>query len=327
MFSFKSLAAALLVLLLAPVVQADYSQQPKAQAFMDQMVSEHGFERKQLREWLGSAERKDGIIKSISTPAERVLTWKEYRPIFMTDARIRQGREFMAEHAGALARAEEKFGVDAAIIAAVIGVETSYGRNRGSHRVIDALATLAFDYPPRGDFFRRELEQFLLLSREQDFDPLALKGSYAGAMGYGQFISSSYRHYAVDFDEDGVADIIDNPVDAIGSVANYFSEHRWKPGEPVADPVSPSARTIRDLTHDGLDLPHQVSDFRVRGLELPQARDNAAAARLLSLSGAEGEEYWLVYHNFRVITRYNHSDLYAMAVYQLSRALAGEGGD
>ncbi|MDX1589384.1 MAG: lytic murein transglycosylase B, partial [Oleiphilaceae bacterium] len=233
----KGLAVVALVVLMAPQSQADYRDHPKARSFVDEMVAEHGFERDQLLEWLSRAERKDGIIESISRPAEKVLTWKEYRPIFLTEARTRQGREFMAEYSQALSRAREQYGVDPAIIAAVIGVETAYGRKRGDHRVIDALATLAFDYPPRSRFFRSELKHFLLLSREQGFDPLALKGSYAGAMGYGQFIASSYRHYGVDFDEDGVAEILDNPVDAIGSVANYLSEHRWQRGGPVADRV------------------------------------------------------------------------------------------
>ncbi|TVP57743.1 MAG: lytic murein transglycosylase B [Halomonadaceae bacterium] len=309
------------MLAMASAVQADYSQHDKAAAFVDEMAAEHGFDRDQVRRWLGDAQRQDGIIKSISSPAERVLTWKDYRRIFMTEARIRQGREFMEQYADDLARAEQELGVAAEVITAIIGVETSYGRNKGSHRVIDALATLAFDYPPRSTFFRKELGEFLLLSREQGFDPLELKGSYAGAMGYGQFISSSYRYYAIDFDGDGVADIIHNPVDAIGSVANYFKAHRWQPDGAVADPVEPSADIIANLSHNGLGLVHTVADFRGKGLAVPEGRKDSDAARLLTLEGKEGTEHWLVYQNFRSITRYNHSDLYAMAVYQLSLAL------
>lgn len=310
-----------LILAVATSVQADYRNHDDAAAFINEMVTEHGFERDQVRGWLKDAKRKDGILTSISSPAERVLTWKDYRRIFMTEARIRQGREFMKDYAEDLARAEKELGVAAEVITAIIGVETSYGRNKGSHRVIDALATLAFDYPPRSAFFRKELQEFLLLSREQGFDPLTLKGSYAGAMGYGQFISSSYRYYAIDFDDDGVADIIDNPVDAIGSVANYFKAHRWQPGGVVADRVEPSAEIVSNLTHDGLGLVHKVADFRAKGLSVPSSRKDSDVARLLTLEGADGTEHWLVYQNFRSITRYNHSDLYAMAVYQLSKAL------
>jgi len=305
-------------------VWADYSGSSEGQAFIEKMVSEHGFEADEVSAWLADASRQDNIIDAISSPAERVLTWKEYRRIFLTETRIEQGRQFLDEYADDLARAENEMGVPAEVIAAVIGVETSYGRNKGSHRVIDALTTLGFDYPPRSRFFRSELEHFLLLSREQGFDPLELKGSYAGAMGYGQFISSSYRHYAVDFDGDGVADIIHNPVDAIGSVANYFKEHRWNTGGPVADPVELPEASVEDLRHSGLNVRHKVSDFRARGMTVPESVPDDESARLLTLEGAEGAEHWLVYRNFYVITRYNHSDLYAMAVFQLANALVGE---
>ena len=187
--------------------------------------------------------------------------------------------------------------------------------------MLDALATLAFDYPPRSRFFRSELAQYLLMTREQGFDPMALTGSYAGAMGYGQFISSSYRHYALDFDGDDVADILTNPVDAIGSVANYFHAHRWQTGEPVAERVSDSLPKSSPLLTRELRPTLTVNDYRQAGIVPKMDVPGDAKARVIRLVGDEGSELWLTYHNFYVITRYNHSHLYAMAVHQLAGAL------
>ncbi|TDT37842.1 membrane-bound lytic murein transglycosylase B [Halospina denitrificans] len=261
-------------------------------AFIDQMAEKEGVERETLRSWLGAARHQQFVIDRISAPAEKVLEWGEYRQIFLTDARVEQGRAFMERHADVLRRAEADFGVPPEIVTAIIGIETFYGRHKGNDRVLDALATLAFDYPPRGDFFRDELRHYLLLAREQGFDPAKPEGSYAGAMGYGQFIASSYRHYAVDFDDDGTVDLFDNPTDAIGSVANYFHEHNWQRAQPVA-------RRLQGREGATLVLP----------------------ARLLVLKDGNERRHWLAYHNFDVITRYNHSDLYAMAAWQLARSL------
>jgi membrane-bound lytic murein transglycosylase B len=220
-----------------------------------------------------------------------------------------------------LARAEQAYGVPPEIVTAIIGVETWYGRYMGKYRVLDALATLAFDYPPRSRFFRSELAQYLLMTREQGLDPLALKGSYAGAMGYGQFISSSYRHYAVDFDDDGVANILNNPVDAIGSVANYFREHRWQRGEPVADQLDADLPAGSALLTKSLKPELEVADYRTAGLPVPESVSGDLPARALRLKAENEHELWLTYRNFYVITRYNHSHLYAMAVHQLAQAL------
>lgn len=309
---------------LSPIAQAedDYRAHPDYQAFIDDMVRQHAFDADRLRQWLGEARRRDRIIELISTPAERTLEWHEYRSIFIKPGRIEQGVQFLAEHSSAFDRAEAEYGVPREIIAAIIGVETWYGRYRGTHRVIDALATLAFDYPPRSRFFRSELEQFFLMVREQGFDPTQLMGSYAGAMGYGQFIASSYRHYAVDFDGDDVADIFDNPVDAIGSVANYFHEHRWRPGGPVAIRLSDDVRIPDRLLTRELKPRFTVSDYRDAGVPVPADLPGDEPARVIRVEGAEGPQWWLTCHNFYVITRYNHSHLYALAVNELSGDLS-----
>jgi membrane-bound lytic murein transglycosylase B len=266
-------------------------------------------------------EEKQSIIDAISKPAEKVLTWKEYRKIFLTDQRIKHGRRFMREHQGTFLRAEKFYGVPAHIIAAIIGVETFYGQRMGNYRVLDSLATLAFDYPPRASFFRQQLEEFLLLSKEEQQDEFELMGSYAGAMGFGQFIPSSYRAYAVDFDADGIRDIWTNPVDAIGSVANYLSEHHWRKGQTITTMVSPENQAGKDLFGNKLKPYISVGQLTEKGAFQGIQLDNDAQVSPLLFNGGEGEEYWLGLYNFYVITRYNHSKLYAMAVYQLSREL------
>ena len=210
-----------------------YRNNELANKFVAEMVEEHDFDKAELDVWFASAAKKQSILDAISRPAEKRLTWAQYRKIFVTNSRIKKGVTFWKEHEDILSKVEQEFGVPAAVIVAIIGVETRYGENKGSYRVIDALSTLAFDYPPRSKFFRKELKEFLLLSREQKQDPLALMGSYAGAMGYGQFIPSSYRAYAIDYDKDGFVDIWNNTDDAIGSVANYFKVHGWKSNQAV----------------------------------------------------------------------------------------------
>jgi len=300
---------------------ANYLTHPQSSEFIDQMVGDHGFERQQLERWLASAKKKQSILDAISRPAEKRLTWSGYSKIFIKPARIAKGKSFMEAYAAELSRAEEEYGVPREIITAIIGVETRYGENKGSYRVIDALSTLGFDYPPRSKFFRKELGQVLLLAREQGFDPLALKGSYAGAMGYGQFIPSSYRHYAVDFDGDAIADILDNPIDAIGSVANYFARHKWKAGEGVAFEATFDTNEYKALIHKGLKPKFTMADMQSVGLQNAIDIPDSDAAKIQILKGENGEELWVTQHNFYVITRYNHSHLYAMAVYQLAKAL------
>lgn len=307
-----------------PVALAADYQGEKVAEFVREMTEDYGFASEQLVGLLAQAERKQAILDAISRPAERVKPWKEYRPIFMTDSRIAQGVDFWRENEAALTRAEQEFGVPAEVIVAIIGVETFYGRNTGNYRVIDALSTLGFDYPPRQPFFRQQLKEFLLLTREEQVDPLALTGSYAGAMGLPQFMPSSFRAYAVDFDEDGRIDIWKNPVDAIGSAANYFKQHGWKAGAPVVARASVKGERYSEGLTEGLEPVKNAAELRALGWQWkstsPMADETAVTA--FRLDGAQGEEYWVGLPNFYVITRYNRSVMYAMAVHQLADQLA-----
>jgi membrane-bound lytic murein transglycosylase B len=303
----------------------NYAQRPDVKAFIDEMVSDHGFDRAYLQNIFASAQRLDNVLESIARPAEKTLDWKQYRPIFVTEKRASRGREFMKQHHAALQRAEDVYGVPKEIIAAIIGVETYYGNHTGKYTVFDSLTTLGFDYPPRSKFFRSELKQFLLLSKEEDIDVRDMTGSYAGAMGMPQFISSSYRRYAVDFDGDGKRDLWHSIDDVIGSVANYFSVHGWEKGRGVVYPVTLSDPSIA-LDDNKLKPYETVANFRKQGVRFINTGDEknidpSSKATLLKLFGKDGDEYWLGLDNFYVITRYNHSDMYAMAVYQLSRKL------
>ena len=298
-----------------------YANHQKARSFIDGMVKDHGFDRADLESLFGEAKRRDDIIELMNKPAEKKLRWFEYRKIFLTRNRIDDGVAYWKTHADILKRAHETFGVDPQIIVAIIGVETRYGGNTGRHRVLDALSTLAFDYPPRSKFFTGELEQFLLLAREENIDLLKTTGSYAGAMGYGQFIPSSYRNYAVDFSDDGKRDLWNSPQDIIGSVANYFRAHGWQQGAPVAV----LAEVSGDDYHTVLELgykPNTVLDaMRHDGITPRGDYPDDLVAALIKFDQAEGPEYWLGFNNFYTITRYNHSPLYAMAVYQLSEEI------
>ena len=305
----------------------NYSGNASAGLVIDELVQEEGFDREALEAVFASAERKDSIINAMSRPAEKTKAWYEYRAIFLTDKRLDQGLEFYAKHRETLERAEQTLGVPAEIIVAIIGVETSYGGNTGSYRVIDALSTLAFDYPKRATFFTSELKNFLILTRDQGLDPLQLKGSYAGAMGYGQFMPSSYRSYAIDFDGDDLIDIWNNPVDAIGSVANYFSRHGWRTDAPVVFAAKASDDVADDWfvkTRKELVPKNTVADYAGAGIIVEQEIASDALATAMKFELEEGYEYWLGLHNFYVITRYNHSAMYAMSVYQLSQEIAGK---
>lgn len=300
---------------------SDYSARPEVVDYINGLVAEHGFDRNWLLDAFEGAEKSDEVIRKISKPAEKALAWHQYRGIFLTQKRIDAGVEFWRAHGDSLDAAAHTYGVPPEMIAAIIGVETFYGRYLGSHRVIDSLATLAFDYPPRSAFFKGELTQFLLLVREEAKDPFEPVGSYAGAMGYGQFISSSYRNYAVDFDGDGRRDIWTNKTDAIGSVANYFARHGWKGETPPAVRVEIRDDRVLELADTGLELARTVGELRKRGAVVPNALGDAEKAALFTMELAQGKEYWLARHDFYVITRYNRSALYALAVVQLSEAI------
>ena len=309
------------VVLCCPAFAETYAGREDVVAFANEMSEAHGFDVDALLATLGEAEYKQSIIDAISRPAEKRLTWGEYRKIFLTKSRIEGGKQFLHKHARTLGRAEREYGVPAHVIVAVLGVETLYGRRKGSYRVLDALATLGFDYEPRATFFRKELKEFLLLTREENLQPDELVGSYAGAMGYGQFIPSSYRAYAIDFSGDGVKDIWDNPVDAIGSIAAYLSRHGWRRGESITMPVGQPPPASDDLLDVSLKPYTTVQTVRERGIAVSGVADGEDAT-LMHMQGTDGAEYWLGLHNFYVITRYNHSKLYAMAVYQLGEAVA-----
>ena len=295
----------------------DYSERSEVKEFSAQLAGQGEYTVAGLLNFFRQAEYKQTIIDAISRPAERTMEWDQYQDIFLTERRVMAGVKFMLEHHQALVKASKVYGVPPVIITAVIGVETMYGRHRGNYRVLDALTTLAFDYPPRATFFRKELQEFFLLVREEKQMITELKGSYAGAMGYGQFIPSSYRRYAVDFDNDGVRDIWNNPVDAIGSVANYLAEHGWANGQ-IAIKVN-GAGIDGAIYNVALRPSTTIGDLQSLGLDVDAASD--AEVSPMMLIGKDGAEYWLGFKNFYVITRYNHSKLYAMAVFQLSEAL------
>jgi membrane-bound lytic murein transglycosylase B len=310
-----------LLALAGPAALAGYGSQPQVQEFIAGMVERHDFKRDELLEVLGQAERRDDIIELMSRPAEKRLAWYEYRKIFLTENRINGGVAFWKQNAEILAKAEEAFGVDPQLVVAIIGVETRYGSNTGRHRVLDALATLAFDYPPRSQFFTGELEQYLVLAREEDIDLLTATGSYAGAMGYGQFIPSSYRNFAVDFDANGKRDLWNSPMDIIGSVANYFHVHGWEDHSPVAVRAEVSGDDYQTLLELGYEPNTVLHAMRHDGVTPVKEMPDDLEAALIAFEQEDGPEYWLGFKNFYVITRYNHSPLYAMAVYQLSEEI------
>ena len=310
-----------LLLLVSPCHAVDLKR-PEVQAFIKSMAKEHDYDRAKLREILGEAEMKRSIIDQISKPAEKTLTWAEYRPIFMTRERINAGAVFWEDNREALEDIGTRTGVPIEILVGIIGVETYFGRITGGHRVLDALATLAFYYPPRQTFFRSELEQFLLLVREENMQATAAFGSYAGAMGRPQFMPSSYRAYAVDSTGDGKRDIWNNWKDVAGSIANYFNAHGWKSGEEVTTRATIGSLWSGPLPENVLRPEETVSSLSRKGVMFATSLSNDSASQLLTLAGADGDEHWVGFHNFFVITRYNHSVMYALAVYQLGQEIA-----
>ena len=285
---------------------------------------------------LANAQIREPIIKAMSRPAE-AKPWRDYRPIFIQPKRISDGQAFLATHAAALQRAEDKHGVPKEIIVAILGVETSYGGNKGSFAVVDALYTLAFAYPRTGDpakaarenqreaFFRDELAQLFALAREQQLDIASLKGSYAGAMGWGQFMPSSYRDYGVDGDGDGRVDLFNDLDDVFASVANYFEKKgKWERGGPVMQAAVRDA-SAADFANPGnaVTLDQSLASLAAAGYRPAAAPLATGPVTLVTLEGVAGPEYWIVYNNFKAITTYNISRLYATAVYQLSQSIAG----
>ena len=288
--------------------------------FISKMVSQHQFDEAELKQLFKSVDIKQNIIKTMQRPAEG-MPWHKYRKIFMVDKRIKGGVKFWQQHEATLSAVEEKYGVPAEIITAIIGVETYYGGNTGNHRIIDALSTLAFAYPKRSKFFIGELEHFLLLCREEKMNPLEPLGSYAGAMGIPQFMPGSYRAYAADFENDAKRDIWNNPADAIASVANYFVKHHWRNGESIAFKLKTEGEAYKQALSRGLKPVMPWSELQALAVTAEQEIAADEKIKLLAFQQQKAEDLWAGLHNFYVITRYNHSPLYGMAVYQLSQEI------
>lgn len=304
----------------------DFANNPNAQQFIDKMVNKHGFDRQQLQEILSQAKRLDSVLRlmdnqapttSVKPPSGPNGAWLRYRKKFITPDNVQNGVVFWNQYEDALNRAWQVYGVPSEIIVGIIGVETRWGRVMGKTRILDALATLSFNYPRRAEYFSGELETFLLMARDEQDDPLNLKGSFAGAMGYGQFMPSSYKQYAVDFSGDGHINLWD-PVDAIGSVANYFKAHGWVKGDQVAVMANGQAPGLPN----GFKTKYSISQLAAAGLTPQQPLGNHQQASLLRLDVGTGYQYWYGLPNFYTITRYNHSTHYAMAVWQLGQAVA-----
>jgi membrane-bound lytic murein transglycosylase B len=300
--------------------------QPEVEAFIDSMVEQHDFDREEIRDTLGAAEVKQSILDAIARPAEKTKSWAEYRKIFITPERIQAGAQFWADNEDALRQVSESTGVPMEMLVGIIGVETYFGRITGSFRVLDALSTLAFSYPPRAKFFRRELEEYLLLVREEGMQATDATGSYAGAMGRPQFMPSSFRAYAVDATGDGKRDIWNDWTDVAGSIANYFLEHGWKSGEDVAAQASLGGSWQGPVPEprNTLKPSETVASLSRKGVMFVTDLPGDSKSELLTYEGADGLEHWVGFHNFFVITRYNRNVMYALAVHQLGQAIALE---
>lgn len=306
--------------ILATQAHADpaFIQRQEVQAFINKMVEKHGFNKPALTQLFSEVKIRPQVIRHVKKPLENT-TWETYQPLFVNEWRIQHGVEFWAKYADVLKKAEETYHVPASIIVATIGVETKYGAQKGNYRVMDALTNIAFSESPRASFFRSELEQFLLLCKDEKLDPLSIYGSYAGAIGQPQFMPSSYRYYAVNFSKSGKTDLMNNEVDVIGSIANYYQKHGWIDDAPVATPAV-LTKNINDLLEkNSIHHIYTLDELNEYGIKpKAKAQNNHTQVKLIELERQSGKEYWLGYHNFYVIKRYNASDLYAMAVYQLS---------
>ncbi len=302
------------------IERGDYLHRPDVQAFIQSVSQQHAIPVEKLRRILAQARRQQAILDAISRPAEG-KPWSQYRPIFVNPERIEKGVAFWNAHANELARAEQVYGVPAEIVVGIIGVETFYGTRMGRYPVLDALVTLGFDYPPRSAFFRSQLEQLILLADEEKLNPVGLLGSYAGAMGMGQFIPSSYRKFAVDFDGDGKRDLFHSAADAIGSVANYFKVHGWRNGQWIISPARVVGHGFEQLEANDRRPRYSPRELTMAGIfsSGPVAPDESLL--YLRLNGEKGLEHWVGHHNFFVITEYNHSVKYALAVFQLAQAI------
>lgn len=320
--NFKALLVCILLASNNAVWGLDISAHQDVRLFIDEMVREHGFKTEELNRIFARAQLRPAIVEAMQRPYE-AKPWYQYRQLFITDQNIANGVEFWQTNKDVLQRAEEVYGVPASIVVAIIGIETRYGKVLGNHPVIDSLTTLVLQYPRRSRYFRKELKHYLLLTRDEGLDPVTTRGSYAGAMGIPQFLASSYRSYAVDFNSDGRRDLLAQPEDAIGSVANYLAKHRWTRAQPVVTKIHPGEGVSLDgLVNRKLKPKHTVRQLNQAGVRLIGEFDKDAKASLVELDQANGgKEHRVTFGNFYVITRYNQSIHYAMAVYELSAAL------
>jgi peptidoglycan lytic transglycosylase B len=318
----RRLCSTLVIVLLCaehfPAAALDTSR-PEVKRFIARVAKQDSFNKRRLRALLRAAQSQPSIIEAMDKRAEKAKLWYEYRAIFLTENRIQDGADFWITHREDLMQASEASGVAPEYIVAILGVETRYGRSTGHYRVLDALATLAFDYPSRAKFFQDELEAFLLLTRDASVDPLTATGSYAGAMGAPQFMPSNYRRYAVDAGKDGRIDLWSNWLDIFASVGNYFHEHGWISGEPVLSEGAADAQVAATLDGRNLSAGDTVGSLHSKGVQFESALPATAPALLIAADEADAVHWRVGYHNFYVITRYNHSMLYAMAVYDLAQ--------
>jgi membrane-bound lytic murein transglycosylase B len=311
-----------LLILLSCFISSTFAEinQQTVDDFIKTVSENNELDQKVVSDIINNAERQQSIIDAMNRPAEKQLKWHEYRNIFLQPQRINQGVEFWEQHQQTLEKVSKDSGVPIEIIVAIIGVETSYGKIMGNYRVIDALYTLAFDYPKRSKFFTKELEKFIVLTQKEKISAFETKGSYAGAMGYGQFMPSSYLMYAKDFDNDNQRDLLSNIDDAIASVANYFKAHGWKKSHPVAY-LAETNKKYSKLEKQDLKPSLTVKQLNSLGYKVKHKLSATEKVSLTQLEQENGMEYWFGLHNFYVITRYNHSEMYAMAVFQLSQEI------
>jgi membrane-bound lytic murein transglycosylase B len=313
----------LVLLACAPALAwASYTERPEVEAFMHDLVKRHGLVESELKRVFANAQRLEPVLEAIARPAEKVRSWEEYRALLITERRIAEGLEFWRKFPRTLERAEKKYGVPPQYVVAIIGVETFYGRNTGNWRVVDALTTLAFDYPPRAGFFRSELESYLLMARDAGIDVFSVRGSYAGAIGIPQFMPSSARRYAVDFDGNGRIDLEKSRSDAIGSVANFLKVHGWQRDADVAVAARVAGDGWREYMSGRFEPKHSLTEMREAGIEFDSPEPAGAAGVLVELSNRDKpSEFRVGLRNFYVITRYNRSAMYAAAVTDLAREL------
>ncbi len=294
-----------------------YGERPEVRAWIDRVVEQHGLPAKRVHRLILESQHQPKVIAAARRPAES-KPWHWYRNVFLTDDRIRKGRNYLRERAALLADAERAYQVPGEVIAAIIAAESNFGRHTGSHPTLDTLVTLGFDYPPRQKFFLGQLEHLFLLEREAGLDIKELRGSWAGALGQAQFIPSSYRSFAVDGDQDGRRNLWDSQADIVFSIGNYFRKHHWRPGEPVAEVIRPEDPDALPLS-EGLSPKISTERLAAAGIKLRHPTSEPVAVH--RFENPSSFEYWVGYHNFYVITRYNHSALYALMIHQLSRAL------